>query len=162
MEGQLPHLAGVVSTDLAGGSFPVPVSARPIHPFSTCSAVSSRRLRPRTRFRPQFPHEHGASYPTPTRAASTQKRDMFGQRARSPTSWAIRSVPRVFAEGPSLRHTERRTLTRTRTQNHNRTIISARVHGPVTPLPQQSLITIQETRVSRPPDPLRQWQSVSA
>ena len=40
---------------------------------------------------------------------------------------------------PPLRYTERRTLTRTRTRNQNRIIISARVHGPVTPIPQQSL-----------------------
>ena len=62
-EGQLPPPAGVASTDLAGGSFSFRfrLSAGPVHPFSTCSAVSSRRLRPRTKFRPQFPHEHGAS-----------------------------------------------------------------------------------------------------
>ena len=41
----------------------------------------------------------GPVTPLPQEPQVHDKRDMFGQRARSPTSWAIRSVPRVFAQG---------------------------------------------------------------
>ena len=41
----------------------------------------------------------GPVTPLPQEPLVHEKRDMFGQRARSPTSWAIRSVPRVFVEG---------------------------------------------------------------
>ena len=37
----------------------------------------------------------GPVTPLPQEPQVHDKRDMFGQRARSPTSWAIRSVPRV-------------------------------------------------------------------
>ena len=41
----------------------------------------------------------GPVTPLPKEPQVHDKIHMFGQRARSPTSWAIRSVPRVFAQG---------------------------------------------------------------
>ena len=41
----------------------------------------------------------GPVTPLPKEPQVHDKIHMFGQRARSPTSWAIRSVPRVFADG---------------------------------------------------------------
>ena len=94
---------GVVSTDLAGGwvsVFRFRFSAGPIHPFSKCSAVNSSRLRPRTRSRPQSPHEHGASYPTPTRAASTRKKGHVWTAGQIPHFMGSSvSAESVFAEG---------------------------------------------------------------
>ena len=51
----------------------------------------------------------GPVTPLPQEPQVHDKRDMFGQRARSPTSWAIRSVPRVFAEGSFISEGEART-----------------------------------------------------
>ena len=102
-EGHLPPPVGVVSTDLAGGwvsVFRFRFSAGPIHPFSKCSAVNSSRLRPRTRSRPQSPHEHGASYPTPTRAASTRKKGHVWTAGQIPHFMGSSvSAESVFAEG---------------------------------------------------------------
>ena len=41
----------------------------------------------------------GPVTPLPQEPRVHDKRDMCGRRARPPTSWANRSVPRVFAEG---------------------------------------------------------------
>ena len=107
-----------------------------VHP-RRCSSSRASYLLPRTSSVPASREAHSVSgavsvgpvHPFGTRSAE-RSRAQNAQESR-----ALQSAERSRAQNDQ----GRRTLKRTRTQSQNRILIFARVHRPVTSIPQQSL-----------------------